>query len=161
VRDVLQVIVRSVRSLSGARYTAIGIPGDRGSFAEFVVDGISDRQRKAIGPLPRQHGMLAVMLREGQPLRLAGITAAPTAACRPHPHARSPLPWSWRARRGRRRLCPRGQDEGRPGGAARPARGGAAAGRRGRPPRPPGRGGGARGPRPFWGGGGGGGGGGA
>jgi signal transduction histidine kinase len=75
VRDVLEVIVRSVRSLSGARYAAIGIPDDRGSFAEFVVDGISERQRKAIGPLPRQHGMLAVMLREGQPLRLADIRA--------------------------------------------------------------------------------------
>jgi signal transduction histidine kinase len=77
VGDVLQVIVRSVRSLSGARYAAIGIPDDRGSFAEFVVDGISDRQRKAIGPLPRQHGMLAVMLRDGQPLRLADIRSDP------------------------------------------------------------------------------------
>jgi signal transduction histidine kinase len=77
VRDVLEVIVRSVRSLSGARYAAIGIPDDHGSFAEFVVDGISERQRKAIGPLPRQHGMLAVMLREGQPLRLADIRADP------------------------------------------------------------------------------------
>jgi signal transduction histidine kinase len=75
--DVLQVIVRSVRSLSGARYAAIGIPDDRGSFAEFVVDGISDRLRKAIGPLPRQHGMLAVMLRDGQPLRLADIRSDP------------------------------------------------------------------------------------
>src|SRR5579863_9789918 len=75
VGDVLQVIVRSVRSLAGARYAALGVPDDRGSFAEFVVDGISERQRKAIGPLPRQHGMLAVMLREGQPLRLADIRA--------------------------------------------------------------------------------------
>jgi signal transduction histidine kinase len=77
VRDVLQVIVRSVRSLSGARYAALGVPDDRGSFAEFVVDGISERWRKAIGPLPRQHGMLAVLLREGQPLRLADIRADP------------------------------------------------------------------------------------
>jgi signal transduction histidine kinase len=77
VGDVLQVIVRSVRSLAGARYAALGVPDDRGSFAEFVVDGISERQRKAIGPLPRQHGMLAVMLREGQPLRLADIRADP------------------------------------------------------------------------------------
>jgi signal transduction histidine kinase len=77
VGDVLQVIVRSVRSLSGARYTALGVPDDRGSFAEFVVDGISDRWRKAIGPLPRQHGMLGVMLREGQPIRLADIRADP------------------------------------------------------------------------------------
>src|SRR6266566_2767587 len=75
VRDVLQVIVRSVRSLAGARYAALGVPDDHGSFAEFVVDGISERQRKAIGPLPRQHGMLAVLLREGQPLRLADIRA--------------------------------------------------------------------------------------
>src|SRR6516162_9547737 len=77
VGDVLQVIVRSVRSLSGARYAALGVPDDRGSFAEFVVDGISERWRKAIGPLPRQHGMLAVILREGQPLRLADIRADP------------------------------------------------------------------------------------
>ena len=77
VGDVLEVIVRSVRSLAGARYAALGVPDDRGSFAEFVVDGISERQRKAIGPLPRQHGMLAVMLREGQPLRLADIRADP------------------------------------------------------------------------------------
>jgi len=77
VGDVLQVIVRSVRSLAGARYAALGVPDDRGSFAEFVVDGISERWRKAIGPLPRQHGMLAVILREGQPLRLADIRADP------------------------------------------------------------------------------------
>ena len=77
VGDVLQVIVRSVRSLSGARYAALGVPDDRGSFAEFVVDGISERWRKALGPLPRQHGMLGVVLREGQPLRLADIRDDP------------------------------------------------------------------------------------
>ena len=77
VGDVLQVIVRSVRSLSGARYAALGVPDDRGSFAQFVVDGISERWRKAIGPLPRQHGMLGVVLREGQPLRLADIRDDP------------------------------------------------------------------------------------
>ena len=53
------------------------MPDERGSFAEFVVDGISPRQQAAIGPLPRQHGMLGVMLREGQPLRLADIRADP------------------------------------------------------------------------------------
>ena len=30
VRDVLQVIVRSARSLAGARYAALGIPGPNG-----------------------------------------------------------------------------------------------------------------------------------
>jgi signal transduction histidine kinase len=77
VRDVLQVIVRSARSLSGARYAALGVPDAQGSFAEFVVDGISARQQRAIGPLPRQHGMLGVLLKEGKPQRLADIRADP------------------------------------------------------------------------------------
>jgi signal transduction histidine kinase len=75
--DVLQTIVRSARSLLGARYAALGVPDDRGSFAEFVVDGISAGQWAAIGPLPRQHGMLAVLLREGRPQRLADIRSDP------------------------------------------------------------------------------------
>src|SRR6201994_388832 len=77
VRDVLQVIVRSARSLVGARYAALGVPDAHGSFAEFVVDGISDRQWRAIGPLPRQHGMLGVLLREARPERLADIRDDP------------------------------------------------------------------------------------
>jgi signal transduction histidine kinase len=77
VRDVLQMIVRSARSLADARYVALGVPDDRGGFAEFVVDGISQRQQREIGPLPRQHGMLGVLLREGAPLRLDDIRADP------------------------------------------------------------------------------------
>ena len=77
VRDVLQVIVRSVRSLVGARYAALGVPDEGDSFAEFVVDGISDAEWRAIGPLPRRHGMLGVLLTEGKPERLADIRADP------------------------------------------------------------------------------------
>jgi len=76
-RDVLQMIVRSARSLVNARYAALGVPDDRGSFAEFVTDGIPERQQKEIGPLPRQHGMLGVLLREGKPLRVPDIRADP------------------------------------------------------------------------------------
>ena len=77
VRDVLQVIVRSARSLVGARYAALGVPGEGDSFAEFVVDGISSAEGQAIGPLPRRHGMLAVLLNEGKPERLADIRRDP------------------------------------------------------------------------------------
>lgn len=77
VRDVLQMIVASARSLAGARYAALGVPDDAGSFAEFLVDGLTAAEQAAIGPLPRQHGMLGVMLREGKPLRLADIRADP------------------------------------------------------------------------------------
>ena len=77
VRDVLQVIVRSARSLVGARYAALGVPDEGDSFAEFVVDGMSQAERQAIGPLPRRHGMLGVLLNEGQPERLADIRSDP------------------------------------------------------------------------------------
>src|SRR5580693_10131112 len=86
VRDVLQVIVRAARSLSAARYAALGVPDAQGSFAEFVVDGISARQQKAIGPLPRRHGMLAVLLTEGKPERLADIRADPRFVGWPRAH---------------------------------------------------------------------------
>jgi signal transduction histidine kinase len=76
-RDVLQMIVRSARSLVNARYAALGVPDDRGSFAEFIMDGISESQRRVIGPLPRQHGMLGALLREGQPMRVGDIRADP------------------------------------------------------------------------------------
>jgi signal transduction histidine kinase len=77
VRDVLQVIVRSARSLVGARYAALGVPDQGDSFAEFVVDGISDAEWAAIGPLPRRHGMLAVLLNQGKPERLPDIRKDP------------------------------------------------------------------------------------
>src|SRR6201986_1844615 len=77
VRDVLQVIVRSARSLVGARYAALGVPDAGDSFAEFVVDGISDAEWAAIGPRPRRHGMLAVLLNQGKPERLPDIRSDP------------------------------------------------------------------------------------
>src|ERR1019366_1499907 len=69
VRDVLQVIVRSARSLVGARYAALGVPDDGDSFAEFVVDGMS-----------------AVLVKEGQPERLADIRADPRVEGWPEAH---------------------------------------------------------------------------
>ena len=76
-RDVLQVIVRSARSLVGARYAALGVPDEGDSFAEFVVDGMSVAEQRAIGPVPRRHGMLGVLMTEAKPVRLADITADP------------------------------------------------------------------------------------
>ncbi|WP_129838872.1 GAF domain-containing sensor histidine kinase [Streptomyces sp. RFCAC02] len=77
VRDVLQTIVSSARDLLGARYAALGIPDGNGGFAQFLVDGVSERQWKAIGPLPRQHGILAAMLTTATPVRLADVRLDP------------------------------------------------------------------------------------
>src|SRR6201985_884918 len=86
VRDVLQVIVRSARSLVGARYAALGVPDQGDSFAEFVVDGISGAEWAAIGPLPRRHGMLAVLLNQGKPERLPDIRKDPRFEGWPRAH---------------------------------------------------------------------------
>ncbi|MFG3493378.1 histidine kinase [Streptomyces sp. NPDC047928] len=77
VRDVLKTIVASARELLDAEYAALGVPDDHGGFAQFVVDGVSDEQWKAIGPLPRQHGILAAMLHEARPERLADVRTDP------------------------------------------------------------------------------------
>lgn len=86
VREVFQVIVRAAARLLDARYAALGIPDDQGSFAEFVVEGITDEEWRAIGPLPRQHGLLGAMLRDGKPERLADIRQDPRFEYWPRAH---------------------------------------------------------------------------
>jgi len=84
--EVLQTIVATARELIGAEYAALGVPDGAGSFAQFLVDGISDEQWAAIGPLPRQHGMLAVMLQDPAPQRLADIRQDPRFRWWPKAH---------------------------------------------------------------------------
>lgn len=86
VRDVLKTIVASARELLDAEYAALGVPDDHGGFAQFVVDGVSDEQWKAIGPLPRQHGILAAMLHEATPERLADVREDPRFGGWPSAH---------------------------------------------------------------------------
>ncbi|WP_410539091.1 GAF domain-containing sensor histidine kinase [Streptomyces sp. KL2] len=77
VREVLQTITTSARELLDAEYAALGVPDDHGGFAQFVVAGVSDDRWRAIGPLPRQHGILAAMLRDASPQRLADVRRDP------------------------------------------------------------------------------------
>ncbi|WP_329069668.1 GAF domain-containing sensor histidine kinase [Streptomyces sp. NBC_01429] len=86
VHDVLKTIVASARELLDAEYAALGVPDDHGGFAQFVVDGVSDEQWKAIGPLPRQHGILAAMLHEKKPERLADVRQDPRFEGWPNAH---------------------------------------------------------------------------
>ncbi|GAA4688975.1 GAF domain-containing sensor histidine kinase [Phytohabitans rumicis] len=78
VREVLQTILTSARRLLKARYAALGVPDRDGGFAEFLADGVSDEEWSAIGPLPRQHGVLGEMLCSPEAVRMADI--------RQHPH---------------------------------------------------------------------------
>lgn len=84
--EALRRIVRTARELVGAEYAALGVPDGAGSFARFLVEGISEEQWAAIGPLPRQHGMLSVMLHDPRPQRLDDITADPRFGWWPKAH---------------------------------------------------------------------------
>lgn len=86
VHQVLEVIVSSARRLVGADYAAIGIPDDEGGFAEFITDGIGEEQRLKIGPLPRQHGMLAAILHEPEPILLPDLRRDPRFRWWPKAH---------------------------------------------------------------------------
>ncbi|GAA4869242.1 GAF domain-containing sensor histidine kinase [Kitasatospora terrestris] len=86
VREVLRRITASARELLGAQYAALGVPDDHGGFAQFVVDGVSDEQWRAIGPLPRQHGVLATMLHELTPTRLTDVRTAAAFGGWPQAH---------------------------------------------------------------------------
>ncbi|MCX5210154.1 GAF domain-containing sensor histidine kinase [Kitasatospora sp. NBC_00240] len=86
VREVLRRITASARDLLGAEYAALGVPDDHGGFAQFVVDGITEEQWRAIGPLPRQHGVLALMLHESGPTRLDDVREEPAFGGWPAAH---------------------------------------------------------------------------
>ncbi|GIW06446.1 MAG: hypothetical protein KatS3mg060_1251 [Dehalococcoidia bacterium] len=74
---VLQRIVDIVRELSGARYAALGILGPDGYLTDLITSGLTAAERAAIGALPRNHGILGTMLRDGQPVRVPNVAAEP------------------------------------------------------------------------------------
>ena len=76
VDDVLQVIVDQVRPLVGAEYAALGIVDARGVIERFITSGLSDEARARIGPLPRGHGFLGLIIREGS-FRIPDINKDP------------------------------------------------------------------------------------
>ncbi|WP_020573249.1 GAF domain-containing sensor histidine kinase [Actinopolymorpha alba] len=72
-REVLQMIVESARSLVGSEFAALGVPDEQGRFAEFYAAGVSDEQWRAIGPVPRAHGLLSLMMREDRAYRTRDV----------------------------------------------------------------------------------------
>ncbi|HEX6509313.1 MAG TPA: PAS domain S-box protein [Chloroflexota bacterium] len=74
---VLQNIVDSARDLVQSRYAALGVSDDEGRILQFITSGITPEQRAAIGPLPRGHGLLGVLIKDATPLRIPAISNDP------------------------------------------------------------------------------------
>jgi signal transduction histidine kinase len=77
IEEVLQRLVHSARELAGSRFAALGIPDGEGGFSQFLTSGMSDELIAAMGPLPRQHGMLGAMLETTESFRTDDIHEDP------------------------------------------------------------------------------------
>lgn len=75
LQSVLETLVRVARDRVGARYAALSVLGADGSIAQFITEGVSEAERAAIGPLPVGRGLLGVLLKKGESLRLYDMTA--------------------------------------------------------------------------------------
>ncbi|HEX8968925.1 MAG TPA: GAF domain-containing protein [Chloroflexota bacterium] len=83
---VLQKVVDRATDLLGARYGALSVAAADGQVETFVTHGITPEERTLIGPPPTGHGLLSVVLTEGQRLRLADVTRDPRSIGFPAHH---------------------------------------------------------------------------
>jgi len=78
LEGVLQRVVQIAAEVIGARYAAIGVLAPDGRLLEsFTTYGMDDELRAKIGPLPRGHGILGLVIRAARPIRLPDLTRHP------------------------------------------------------------------------------------
>jgi signal transduction histidine kinase len=72
---LLQRLVETAATLTGARYAALGVIDRAGqSLERFLTHGVDAETHAAIGELPRGRGILGVLIRDARPLRLHEIS---------------------------------------------------------------------------------------
>jgi signal transduction histidine kinase len=84
---LLRKLVETAAQLTGARYAALGVIDESGIELErFITTGVDAETHAAIGALPRGRGILGVLIRDGQPLRLRDLGADPRSVGFPANH---------------------------------------------------------------------------
>jgi len=84
---LLQRLVEAAAELTGARYAALGVIGPTGTQLErFLTTGIDAATHAAIGDLPRGRGILGVLIRDAESLRLHRISDDPRSVGFPPHH---------------------------------------------------------------------------
>jgi two-component system, NarL family, sensor histidine kinase DevS len=85
--SLLQKLVETAAELTGAHYAALGVLDTSGEQLErFVTTGIDEETRGAIGDLPRGRGILGVLIRDPEPLRLSDLHQDPRSVGFPPDH---------------------------------------------------------------------------
>ena len=70
LQTVLHRITQAASTLADAQYAALGVIGDDGQLSQFITVGIDEERHAQIGALPRGHGVLGLLIRRPEPLRL-------------------------------------------------------------------------------------------
>ncbi|WP_317985676.1 GAF domain-containing protein [Streptomyces sp. 5-10] len=83
---VLQRIVESAVSLVDAQYGALGVLGEEGTIKQFLTVGIDEETIAEIGHYPRGEGILGLLIRHPEPLRLASLARHPSSVGFPSGH---------------------------------------------------------------------------
>jgi signal transduction histidine kinase len=94
LRTLLQRVVDQARTLARAKYGALGVLDEKSEFIDqFITSGITPEQRAQLGSLPRGHGLLGVLIKAGDSIRVPDIATDPRSVGFPphHPPMRSLL----------------------------------------------------------------------
>ncbi|MFF4351248.1 GAF domain-containing protein [Streptomyces sp. NPDC001530] len=83
---VLHQIVESAVQLVDCRYGALGVLGDEGGIKQFVTVGVDEETIARIGHYPLGEGILGLLIRKPQPLRLAVLSDHPDSVGFPPGH---------------------------------------------------------------------------
>ena len=83
---VLHRIVESAVSLVDAQYGALGVLGEEGTIKQFLTVGMDEEAIARIGHYPRGEGILGLLIRHPEPLRLANLAEHPASAGFPAGH---------------------------------------------------------------------------
>ncbi|HVW45769.1 MAG TPA: GAF domain-containing protein [Solirubrobacterales bacterium] len=84
---VLERALDAAKTLTGARYAALGVLDEDGQeLARFLTDGIDAETAREIGPHPRGRGVLGELIRQPEPLRLDDVETHPHAYGYPPAH---------------------------------------------------------------------------
>ncbi len=85
--DLLAHVVEEARSLTGARYGALGVLNDRrDGLREFLTVGLDADAETAIGARPTGNGVLGLFIARPEPLRLRRLSEHPKSSGFPANH---------------------------------------------------------------------------
>lgn len=75
LQTVLQLVVDQARTLAGAKYGALGVLDEKNIFFDqFITSGLTPEQSARLGQPPLGHGLLGVLIKDGESLHISDIS---------------------------------------------------------------------------------------